>query len=34
MQQYTKQIEDYKIGMALAVVRDKSIYIPSKVIPK
>jgi hypothetical protein len=28
----TKQIEDYKIGMALAVVRDK--FIPSKVIPK
>jgi len=22
MQQYTKQIEDYKMGMALAVVRD------------
>jgi hypothetical protein len=30
MQQYTTQIEDYKIGMALAVVRDKFIYIPFK----
>jgi aromatic ring-opening dioxygenase catalytic subunit (LigB family) len=29
MQQYTTQIEDYKIGMALAVVRDKFILLRS-----